>query len=111
MPFILFDKRRVHKVSFEGLEELGIPLGDGGQEVSESEGEQAVLAFMNMLTTRQKQVVELMASGYSRAEIAQKLQPPVVVQAVHQIVIRIRHRLIARGDVEAKGWRRRHGQY
>jgi len=45
------------------------------------------------LTTRQLEVVELMYLGFDRQGIADHLMPPVCIQAVHQIITRIKRRV------------------
>ena len=55
--------------------------------------------FKKQLTLRQAEVLQLMCMGYTRKQIAYALTPSVCVQAVHQIVIRIRRRLIIKGSV------------
>ena len=49
--------------------------------------------FKKYLTSRQFEVLTLIYMGYDRREIANTLMPPVCVQAVHQIIPRIRKRL------------------
>jgi len=45
------------------------------------------------LTCRQLEVVELMYLGFDRQGIADHLMPPVCIQAVHQIITRIKKRV------------------
>jgi DNA-binding NarL/FixJ family response regulator len=45
------------------------------------------------LTSRQFEVVELLYMGFDRKGVAASLMPPTCVQAVHQIILRIRKRL------------------
>jgi DNA-binding NarL/FixJ family response regulator len=78
--------------------------GDGAYGVSdngfaERQAMGAVLAsdMLKCLTNRQREVVNLLAEGLSRKEIAE--ERGVVLQAVHQIVIRIRGRMKTRGVV------------
>jgi len=51
------------------------------------------------LTSRQLEVVQLLYMGFSRKETAQTLVPEVTHQAVHQIVARIRRRLVTKAGV------------
>ena len=55
------------------------------------------------LTARQLEVLELFSFGYDRKEVGRALTPPVCVQAVHQIVLRIRKRLKAKTGLSVKG--------
>lgn len=46
--------------------------------------------MLSMLTPRQRQVMELLLKGYTRKEVAAMLEPPVSIQSIHQIFIRIK---------------------
>ena len=59
-------------------------------------------ALRKYLTNRQVEVVELLYLGYDRKGVAASLMPPVCVQAVHQIILRIRKRLKAKGGISIK---------
>lgn len=84
----------------ESLDELDFKsevLGDHGREVEQDYGEFSKETLLSCLTKRQRLVAELLFDGYKRKEIA-KDHLHVVMQAVHQIVPRIRKRLIKRAD-------------
>ena len=85
-------------------------ISDQGAQVAESESLQNKVSLIKVLTNRQRQVVELLASGATREVVADRLNPPVCVQAVHQIVLRIRKRLHQKAGVPITGWRRTHGK-
>lgn len=70
-------------------------FGDHGKQVEEAYSKFDVESLLGCLTKRQRVVVELLADGYKRKQIA-KDHLGVVLQAVHQIVPRIRKRLLKR---------------
>jgi DNA-binding NarL/FixJ family response regulator len=59
------------------------------------------------LTSRQREVVDLLGMGYDRKEVAKALMPPVCVQAVHQIILRIRKRLLFKANIQVRGYEAR----
>lgn len=77
-------------ISIEELAELGFEIGDD-REDEENVAKIQSKYLLSLLTRRQKRVALLLDDGYSRKEVALKLE--ICVQAVHQIVIRIRKRL------------------
>lgn len=85
-----------------------ILLSDHGAQALEAESFQNRQSLINVLTNRQKAVVELLSSGMTREQVADHLEPTVCVQAVHQIVLRIRKRLAQKAGVPLTGWRRTH---
>jgi DNA-binding NarL/FixJ family response regulator len=85
-----------------------LPLSDHGAQALEAESFQNRQSLIDVLTNRQKAVVELLSSGMTREQVADHLAPPVCVQAVHQIVLRIRKRLAQKAGVPLTGWRRTH---
>jgi hypothetical protein len=80
----------ISQLSIQELEELGFEIGDD-REDQENVAKIQKKYILSILTKRQKAVARLLDDGYSRKEIAGDLH--VCVQAVHQIVIRIRKRL------------------
>lgn len=81
----------VKHVSIVTLQESGFELGDDGVHEEQIYGRFGELALISCLTNRQRQVVNLLSQGYSRKEVAIKLD--ISLQAVHQIVPRIRERV------------------
>lgn len=53
--------------------------------------------IMAVLTPRQREVVDLLASGLSRIDVANALVPPVSLQSIHQIILRIRKSIKSNG--------------
>jgi len=91
----------VQHVSLTAMEEAGWELGDNGLEENKIYGELNKEGLMSYLTRRQKQVVICLNDrGLTRKETAVGLG--VSLQAVHQIVLRIRKRLIERAEI----WKR-----
>ena len=80
--------------SIQELEDKGVQLADSSAEL------QLPHELLTVLTNRQKQVAELLEEGYSRKEVAVQLH--VCVQAIHQIVLRIRKRLYDKAGVNKK---------
>ncbi len=87
--------------SLEGLQEdtlenkLGIFTPDKNYE-----GDLQADQLLQVLTKRQRTVASLLNEGKTRKEISDELQ--VCIQAIHQIVLRIRKRLNQRGRVAYK---------
>ncbi len=82
---------KVSQVSLEDLADAGWELGDNGageRSLSETQDRDHTLG---RLTGRQREVAALLADGYTRRETAERLS--VCLQAVHQIVLRMRKRL------------------
>lgn len=92
-------KAPIVEVSLESYEKFNGGFDDDEREVQALIGEEERELYMRCLTRRQRQVAELMAAGYKRDEIARNLTPQVCVQAVHQIVLRIRKRLEKRAGI------------
>jgi DNA-binding NarL/FixJ family response regulator len=55
-------------------------------------------AIFTTLTKRQREVAVLLGEGYNRKEIAGKLHTGI--QAIYQIIIRIRYRLVRKAEVK-----------
>jgi DNA-binding NarL/FixJ family response regulator len=94
MKTAYFQRVQVHNISLSILEESGYELSDGGITAAALEEYDQETYYLNFLTNRQKQVVKLLTEGYTRKEIADKLD--IILQAVHQIIPRIRRRLRAK---------------
>ncbi len=109
MNDVVYIKVNVRHVSLETYNDDGEMFGDEGIQMAKSAGEYDKEYFLNLLTKRQKAVAELLFNGYDRVRIATSLG--VSVQAVHQIVPRIRKRLNEKAGIPLKGWKRRHGGY
>lgn len=87
----------VKNFSLETYAEQGIDFGDNGFQELENYSKQENEYLLSCLTNRQRQVVALIFDGYTRKETAKKLG--VSWQAIHQIVLRIRKRLIIKANV------------
>jgi hypothetical protein len=95
-------KAPVFELSFDTYEKFNGCVDDDGAQMQEMIGEEERELYMKCLTRRQRQVADLLFSGYKRIEIAHRLTPPVCVQAIHQIILRIRKRLIKRAGITMK---------
>ena len=80
--------------SLEDLEEKGLQFADDSADHNNPD------YLFTVLTNRQRQVAKLLDDGYTRKEIANDLQ--VCVQAIHQIVLRIRKRINDKAGVDTK---------
>lgn len=90
-------KRWADETSLTSMEDSGYELSDDGNTERQILGSLQHDAILTLLTNRQRSVVKKLDDGLTRKEIAKDLQ--VCLQAVHQIVIRIRKRLRMRGVV------------
>lgn len=88
----------VQHVSIDSLQEAGWELGDNGFQAENASSLIQNDWLYKCLTKRQRAVAELLADGYTRREIAWKLD--VSLQAIHQIVLRMRIRLRVKGDIK-----------
>jgi|SRR5581483_6982026 len=88
----------VQHVSIDTLEEAGVELGDNGFQAEEAASFIQNDWLYQVLTKRQRTVAALLTDGYTRRETAQKLE--VSLQAVHQIVLRMRSRLRTKGKLK-----------
>ena len=91
-----YTKVKVQHLSMQELEGEGIQLGTD-IERRNMEGRVNNEYLLSVLTNRQRTVADLLDKGYTRQEIA--LELVVCIQAIHQIVLRIRKRLEERADV------------
>ncbi len=87
---------KTHAIELSLDEKINESLDDDGSQIQEIIAEEERQLYMQCLTRRQRAVAELLFTGYKRSEIAKNLTPPVGIQAVHQIVLRIRKRLTKR---------------
>lgn len=87
---------KTHAIELSLDEQINESLDDDGSQMQEMIAEEERQLYMRCLTRRQQQVAELLFTGYKRSEIAKSLVPPVGIQAVHQMVLRIRKRLMKR---------------
>ena len=90
---ISLDKLQGDLAEDSELEDL---FGDHGFQMENIYSQIQQESILSCLTKRQQTVVALLLQGYKRKEIAHELD--VVLQAIHQIIPRIRKRLIARYD-------------
>jgi DNA-binding CsgD family transcriptional regulator len=79
----------------EGFAVSPLAIEDSG--ISEIIGKSDQDFLYSCLTRRQRRVAELLQEGYSRVEVGQDLG--VCTQAIHQIVLRIRKRLMQKAAV------------
>lgn len=79
-------------VSLSIFENIGLDRGDDGREMEDMQSRIQRDFLMNILTSRQRKVTLLLLDGYSRKDTAAELN--VCLQAIHQIVLRIRKRLV-----------------
>ena len=86
-----------------------IDVGDDGFAVEKLYGEAQKSTLLLVLTKRQQQVAELLFNGYNRPDIARNLVPPVCVQAVHQIILRIRKRMKKKAGIKIESRHTKHG--
>lgn len=88
----------VQHVSIDSLQEAGWELGDNGFQAEDAASFIQNDWLYKCLTKRQRAVAELLADGYTRREIGWKLG--VSLQAIHQIVLRMRLRLRIKGNLK-----------
>lgn len=81
----------VQHVSLTNLQSLGYEIGDNDIHEEEMYSRFGELSLISRLTNKQRKVVDLLSKGYKRKEIARELG--VSLQAIHQIVPRIRKRV------------------
>ncbi len=84
-----------HSISLTPFEIAGVELSDGGRETEQYYGQEQKAYLLACLTRRQQRIAVLLTDGFTRREIAGQLR--VSVQAIHQIVLRIRKRLREKG--------------
>lgn len=83
-----------HTADFnQGLEDVQV-------EVDATTVQERIDTMLESLTPRQRQVMELLLKGYTRKEVAAMLEPPVSIQSIHQIFIRIK-RSVGNGNRKA----------
>jgi len=87
----------VQNVSIETLSEAGYDIGDNGKQFDEMIGIGQSEYIMNLLTRRQRQVIACICEGYTRRETAVRLG--ISLQAVHQIIPRMRQRLKRKSSI------------
>ncbi len=88
----------VQHVSIDALEEAGWELGDDGFQAENAASFIQNDWLFQCLTKRQRSVATLLADGYTRRETAGKLD--VSLQAIHQIILRMRNRLREKGKLQ-----------
>lgn len=86
----------VQHISLTTMEEAGWELSDGGKQEREQYAVFNKRSLLAMLTARQRQVALCLDEGMARREVAIHLM--VSLQAIHQIVLRVRKRLKERGE-------------
>lgn len=82
----------------QALSEEGFELQDDTNPEDEYTEQSQQDFYLSVLTNRQQTVAKLLNEGHSRKEIAHTLN--VCLQAIHQIVLRIRKRLKEKTDIE-----------
>ncbi len=106
-----YEKARWRDYSLEMFEDDGELFADNNSQEEEIWSEKEKDLLLECLTNRQRQVAVLLFEGFDRPGTARSLKPPVCLQAINQIIIRIRKRLAQRAGVDPTGWKRRHGAY
>jgi DNA-directed RNA polymerase specialized sigma24 family protein len=91
MPNTVKVKTYLYHARISVMQDEGLDVGDNGREVEGLVSVSQADYLMSRLTRRQREVVELLQLGYTRREVAQRLG--VCLQAIHQIVPRMRKRL------------------
>ena len=87
-----------------------IEVSDNGWEVEKAYSEEQKGYLLSLLTKRQQQVAVLLFDGYIRTDIARNLIPAVCVQAVHQIILRIRKRLNKKAGIHIESRHTKNGR-
>ncbi len=77
---------------------MGLDIDDNGQAMNNIYGQAEYERILSCLTNKQREVVLLLNEGYTRTEIADRLH--ISLQAIHQIIPRIRSRLIEKAQVQ-----------
>ncbi len=93
----LTQKVFVQHVSMQSMEEAGWELSDEGAAEEKMTGQMQEAWLLRCFTRRQRQVASFLEDGYSRRDTAKELK--VSIQAIHQIVLRMRKRLRARMNI------------
>lgn len=89
----------VQHISLESLRDAGWEMGDGGQSVRQIEGNLFKRDLLAVLTPTQRRVAHCLNSeGMTRDKAALHLM--VSTQAIHQIVLRMRRRLMERAGIK-----------
>jgi DNA-binding NarL/FixJ family response regulator len=99
MPLTVTVKTYLYNVSLTALEAAGGDVDDGGKAEREIIGSEQAAYLLTRLTNRQRQVALLLQQGYTRREIAEE-HLGVCLQAIHQIIPRMRKRLSERGGMQ-----------
>lgn len=91
----------VQHISLESLRDAGWEMGDGGQGVRQIEGNLFKRDLLAVLTPTQRRVAHCLNSeGMTREKAALHLM--VSTQAIHQIVLRMRRRLMERAGIKQR---------
>lgn len=90
----------IHEVSLTEMNAAGFDVSDEGNELSNHYGYFGRQELLQHLTAKQRRVLFYYEKGYSREDIAMNLVESV--QAVHQIILRIRKRLSKRAGIIPK---------
>lgn len=96
-PTAGYEEIYVTHVSLQNLEEAGWELGDGGLEEEKMQAELNSHWLISCLTNRQRKVAAFLTDGFTRKETAKQLG--VCLQAIHQIVLRMRKRLKLKAQI------------
>jgi hypothetical protein len=92
----------VYPVSLNSLLNHGFEANDNGQqEKNLYEGPLQNDAILSKLTKRQREIIIKLNDGYKRKEVAHDFG--ICIQAVHQIVLRIRKRLQTKKAIDYDG--------
>jgi DNA-binding NarL/FixJ family response regulator len=89
-----YTRSYVQNVSLTALEDVGWDVADDRDMCATIMSEQQRDWYLSKLTRRQQRVAEKLYEGYNRKETAKDLR--VSLQAVHQIILRMRHRILVK---------------
>ena len=96
---VISQRRLIKDFSLQQMEDVGWDMADTltGEDIASAELQKEQL--IRSLTNRQQLVVQLLVDGFARKEIAGELK--VSLQAIHQIILRIRKRITSKGMARA----------
>lgn len=92
MNDVLYQRRKIDVVSLEALTAAGYEADDGGQAANAFGADLCVDDLLKRLSPRQREVVQLLSEGYTRAEVMQKLGLSDRVN-FHRLIVRVRRQL------------------
>lgn len=94
---VISQRKLIKDFSIQQMEEVGWDMADQRSDEDMVAGELQKQQLLRSLTSRQQEVVLMLVDGFQRKEVAIELH--VSLQAIHQIILRIRKRMQIKGKV------------